>query len=118
MQLSLLVIKTHHIERLKQFYESIGLSFQEEKHGNGPVHFTAFIQNIVFEIYPLPPSIEIADTTTRLGFQVGNLDVFIQHMKATGTQIIKEPRPTQWGYLALVKDPDGRVIELIQSSKS
>jgi lactoylglutathione lyase len=114
MQLSLLVIKSHQIEQLKQFYEKLGLNFQEEKHGTGPVHYSALIQNTVFEIYPLPLSIEIADTTTRLGFHVENLDILIQHMKAIGIQVINDPKSTQWGYLAMVKDPDGRSIELTQ----
>ncbi len=68
MQLSLVVIRTHQPERVKGFYEALGLQFREEKHGNGPVHFSAGVGQTVFEVYPLPTSIEKVDATTRLSF--------------------------------------------------
>lgn len=115
MQLSLLVIKTHQPERLKQFYELLGLNFREEKHGEGPVHFSSFIQQTLFEIYPLPDSIDVADTTTRLGFSVENLIALTQYLKDAGFNLIAEPRKTEWGFRAVIKDPDGRSVELLQA---
>jgi predicted enzyme related to lactoylglutathione lyase len=114
MQFSLVVVKTNQLEIVKNFYEALGLRFQEERHGNGPIHFSANVQQTVFELYPLPKSIEKVDITTRLGFIVEQLDETIQRLKGAGVQIVTEPKHTEWGYGAVVKDPDGRSIELNQ----
>jgi hypothetical protein len=40
------------MEETKQFFQSIGLEFVEEKHGNGPAHWACEINGNVLEIYP------------------------------------------------------------------
>ncbi len=115
MQLSLVVIRTHQPERVKGFYEALGLQFREEKHGRGPIHFSARVGQTVFEVYPLPKSVEPVDATTRLGFTIEQLDETIRRMKAAGVPITAEPQQTEWGYGAVVKDPDGRSVELNQT---
>ena len=37
----------------RQFYETVGLAFVEEKHGEGPVHYAHAFPGLVLEIYPL-----------------------------------------------------------------
>ncbi|GAL86717.1 hypothetical protein MYP_3947 [Sporocytophaga myxococcoides] len=64
------------------------------------------------EIYPLPKSMEIADKTTRIGFTVTNLDEIIKILKDDNNKIVSEPANNEWGYSAVVKDPDGRSVEL------
>lgn len=115
MQLSLLVLKTPQPERLRDFYAGLGLHFRKERHGNGPVHFAAQAGDAVLEIYPLPPSVARADTTTRLGFRVGALDPVVEGMLAAGVNVVTGPQRTEWGYRAVVKDPDGRSVELTQA---
>jgi predicted enzyme related to lactoylglutathione lyase len=117
MQLSLVVIKTNQTQLVKSFYEALGLQFGEERHGNGPLHFSAHVGQTVFEIYPLPKSIEKADPTTRLGFTVEGLDETIRRLKAAGVPVATEPKRTEWGYGAVVKDPDGRSVELNQKQQ-
>jgi predicted enzyme related to lactoylglutathione lyase len=114
MQLSLLVLKTDQIERVRDFYAGLGLQFRKERHGTGPVHFAAEAGGIVLEIYPLPPSVAQADATTRLGFRVGALDPIIAGMVAAGVSMVAGPQRTEWGYRAVVRDPDGRCVELTQ----
>lgn len=46
------VIRADNIDRLKEFLEHFGLSFVEEKHGSGPVHYSCEVENRVLEIYP------------------------------------------------------------------
>ena len=114
--ISLLVIKTNQPEKQKTFYENFGLIFQKEKHGKGPEHFSTEIkeQDFVFEIYPLPKSQTIPDTTTRLGFRVDDLEKTIQAIIDLGGKIKTEIRKTPWGTLAVVEDLDGRSIEIYQ----
>jgi lactoylglutathione lyase len=49
-----------------------------------------------------------------LGFAVENLTDVVQSLKGIGIKIVTEPRKTAWGFQAVVKDPDGRSVELSQ----
>ena len=114
--IALLVIKTNQLEKQKSFYEKIDLVFQKEKHGNGPEHFSSTIetQNIVVEIYPLSKNQILPDTTTRLGFRVNDLEKTINAILEIGGEIKNEIQETEFGKLAVVKDFDGRSIEVYQ----
>lgn len=63
------------------------------------------------EIYPLPAE-RSADHTTRLGFGIGDVDKTVASLKSTGCRVIKSPKQTKWGYMAVVAGPDGRLVEL------
>jgi hypothetical protein len=69
----------------------------------------------VLEIYPLPDEGGAADATTRLGFGVERLADVVQALCQPGTVIASEPRQTVWGLRAVVRDPDGRAVELYQA---
>lgn len=109
--LALLVLKTHQIERLRSCYGILGIEFKEEQHGSGPMHFAGLVGELIFEIYPLKEG-EFADTTTRLGFTVSNLNETLERMTRAGVPIASDAKQTPWGYRAVVRDPDGRSVEL------
>lgn len=46
------VLRTDDIEAMKRFLENFGLTFVEEQHGDGPVHYSCETGEKVFEIYP------------------------------------------------------------------
>lgn len=48
-----LVVRTHEMERVKTFFEGLGLEFVEEQHGKGPVHYACEQNEHVLEIYPV-----------------------------------------------------------------
>lgn len=114
VSISLLVLKTHQLDRMVAFYSLLGIEFREEQHGSGPIHFASQLQSIVFEIYPLTEGSE-ADTTTRLGFAVTDLDRALESLIEHGFSETKNAMQTPWGYRALVRDPDGRTVELYQA---
>jgi lactoylglutathione lyase len=111
--LSLLVIKTPQVDRLREFYGMLGIAFTEEQHGNGPQHLAARLGTIVFENYPLGEG-ELPEQSTRLGFNVINLDATLDRLTAGGFSMVAPAKHTQWGYRAVVRDPDGRAIELAE----
>ena len=49
---TVLVIKTHKVEKAVEFFTAFGMSFVKEKHGKGPEHYACEIDGKVFEIYP------------------------------------------------------------------
>ena len=110
MKLSLLVIRTHDLLRVKEFYELLGLTFKEEKHGKGPKHFAAILDDgLVFEIYPIKDPEQNPDKV-RLGFKIKYLYKLINKLRDNGVGPISQPIPNS--YSILIKDPDGRTIEL------
>ncbi|MCC7420216.1 MAG: VOC family protein [Planctomycetaceae bacterium] len=112
--LSLAVLKTRQVNALRKFYGSLGIEFAEEQHGKGPVHFAGQVGSVVLEVYPLPDDGTPADSSTRLGFTVARLAEVVEALKALDTPVVTEPQATQWGLRALVRDPDGRAVELYQ----
>jgi catechol 2,3-dioxygenase-like lactoylglutathione lyase family enzyme len=113
-KLNLLVLKTHDLPRLRNFFAPLGLAFVEEQHGKGPVHFAAHCGDLVLELYPLPDDASVPDATTRLGFAVADLEATLQGLRALGAEVVREPRATAWGRQAVVRDPDGRSVELTE----
>lgn len=111
ISLTLLVLKTHQMDRLLAFYQALGIEFTEEQHGKGPRHHAGRVGDVVIEIYPLPDE-GTADSSARLGFSVGNLAEVVQALQSIDTPVVKQPTQTAWGLQTVVKDPDGRSVEL------
>lgn len=112
--LSLLVLKTRQMDSLRKFYGALGIDFSEEQHGKGLVHWAGRVGDVVFEIYPLPDAMSSADSATRLGFTVANVIEIVEALQALDIAVVTKPQMTEWGFRAVVRDPDGRAVELCQ----
>ncbi len=112
MEINLIVIRTTQPKALAEFYSQLGIKFDYHRHGNGSWHYSAEIGKLVFEIYPLMKDQETADKSLRLGFEVEHLDELIERLRTNGTEVVHEPKESEYGYVAVVKDLDGRQIEL------
>lgn len=112
--LRLIVIRTTDLSRSALFYRSLSIELTEERHGKGPLHLTAKLGELVLEIYPAKTPSE-ADAGTRLGFAVGDLPETIHQLKSQNVEIVQETEQSPWGLRAIIKDPDGRLVELYQS---
>lgn len=112
--LSLVVLKTRQVDALQKFYGSLGIELAQEQHGKGPVHFAGRLGDVVLEIYPLPEDGTPVDATTRLGFVVARLVEVVEALSALHTLVVTEPQTTEWGFRSVVRDPDGRAVELYQ----
>ncbi len=111
-ELNLIVIRSDDIDSAAEFYRMIGLPIVEERHGSGPRHYAAELGKLVFEIYPLGKRKSTQDV--RLGFFVLSLDDTIWALDET-TVIKQPPARTERGYMAVIEDPDGHIVELIQT---
>lgn len=109
MKINLLVLRTSKLEELRGFYENLGANFQKEKHGNGPEHYAATLADgFVLEIYPIRDG-AISDNNLRIGLKVDDIEKALGLLDQAAT-----PKQSPWGLRAIVRDPDGRTIELIQ----
>ena len=112
VSLTFLILKTRQVEQLRLFYQALGIELTEERHGKGPVLFAGRAGDVVIEVYPLPDDGTPIDSSTRLGFTVENLTDVVQALQSIGTKIVTAPQETAWGFQAVVRDPDGRAVEL------
>lgn len=111
--LNLVVLRSPDLPRAVAFYSRLGLQFARHRHGNGPEHFAAELGDGVFELYPLAPD---GPTTlgTRIGFSVPSLDAAVAAISDFPNAIVSPPKDSKWGRRAVVSDPDGHRVELLQ----
>jgi catechol 2,3-dioxygenase-like lactoylglutathione lyase family enzyme len=113
--LKLLVLRTSQLDAARAFYEAVGITFTEEQHGEGPVHYAGRCGAALVELYPLRPA-STPDHTTRLGLDVEDLQQVMIALGRLGTPILSPPEESARSIVvrAFVRDPDGRVVELYQ----
>jgi catechol 2,3-dioxygenase-like lactoylglutathione lyase family enzyme len=111
--LNLVVLRSPDTARAVEFYSRLGLRFTLHQHGNGPEHFAAELGDSVFELYPL--SADGSPTLgTRIGFSVPSLDSAIAALSDYLDVVISPPKDSPWGRRAVIADPDGHRVELLQ----
>jgi predicted enzyme related to lactoylglutathione lyase len=110
--LNLVVLRSPNMERTALFYSQLGICFERERHGTGPEKLAAQLGPVVLEVYPQdhePDSMEV-----RLGFRVTSVEGAVEAVRRGGGVVLEQPRPTPWGYRAVLADPDGRQVEVSQ----
>lgn len=112
MHLKLLVIRTPALEDLVQFYTQLGLQFDHHQHDSGPFHYSCMIDQMVLEIYPLAKGQSVVDPHLRLGFAVDDFERRMFNLEQLNVKFISTPTQTDFGWMCVVQDPDGRKIEL------
>jgi len=109
--LNLLVLRADKPDELVPFYEALGVTFKVERHGKGPEHYSGACGEALLEIYPSLPGESTA--ATRLGFIVDDVEQVCLAAGSLGS-IVKEPSHTQWGIRAVLADPIGHKVEVVQ----
>lgn len=109
-RLSLIVLRSPQLDRVKAFYEALGLAFVPEKQGGGPDHFSAALGDVVLELYPSGKDADVSDL--RLGFEIKSLAEAIPRLLALGVDV-----PEIADRSVVVTDPDGRRVELSEGGK-
>lgn len=115
MDLRLLVLRTTDMKLLAKFYEQLGFSFEYHKHGNSPYHYSTSIGKTVIEIYPLAKGQTEPDKNLRLGFEVNDFEQVVIDLKESGVSFSMEPQQTDFGFMTIVIDPDGRKVEVYKA---
>lgn len=79
MKINLIVIRTANLDIILKFYNMLGLCFIEEKHGNGPIHYSCSLDGVVLEIYPATNAYPV-DQSTSLGFSIPSITTMIEQL--------------------------------------
>jgi predicted enzyme related to lactoylglutathione lyase len=117
VSLSLLMLRATHLGATLDFYRRLGLLFVEEQHGNDPVHYSSSLAGTVLELYPEAAEAQ-PDNKVRIGFNVPSIEETLRTLEETGVKVLSPPKQTQWGYRAVVFDPDERTIEITETKNS
>ena len=112
--LNLVVLRSPDIARAATFYSRLGLQFRQHRHGSGPEHFAAELPGGgVFELYPVTDG--ASTLGTRVGFRVPSVDDAVAALSDYPGAVVSAPRDSEWGRRAVVADPDGHRVELVQT---
>ena len=114
IRLCLAVLRSADIARAVAFYSRLGLRFSQHRHGSGPDHFSAELPGAVFEIYPAAPN-GPSTLGTRVGFQVPSVDAALAALEDYHGAVLSPAKDSEWGRRAVVADPDGHRVELLES---
>ncbi|MFN7141129.1 MAG: VOC family protein [Limisphaerales bacterium] len=114
LALNLVVLRSADLARAEVFYSKLGFEFSRHSHGNGPEHLAAELAGGVFEIYPLSGN-GVSTAGTRIGFRVPSVDKALKALSEFPNSIVTRAQDSEWGRRAVVMDPDGHKVELVES---
>jgi lactoylglutathione lyase len=115
--LSLVVLRSANIELAAAFYSKLGLVFKLHRHGKGAEHYAAEMPGFVFELYPLTAD-GLTTTGSRIGFTVPSIDEVIASLNDYPNAVVSAAKDSEWGRRAVIADPDGHRIELLERQGS
>ena len=108
----LIVLYTQQIEANQSFYESLGIEFEANQHGDGPIHMSGKLGDTVFELYPCTDPNMV--TQIRLGLMADSSSQLTETDKQHLNNLADTVHPFDNGQTYLVlTDPDGRKIEFL-----
>ena len=113
-KLNLVVLRVTDLERSKRFYEALGVALVLEKHGGGPEHYAAADSAAVFELYRCGSA--PATSTLRIGFRVSSMAAAMSKLELLDAAVVSRPSASAWGLRAVIVDPDGNLVELVEDS--
>ena len=94
------------------FYAQFGISFIEERHGSGPVHFAFQSSGFAIELYPAKDGAPPGGTGTVVGFEVNDADQVSAIAASQGIEVVEDLKMTAMGRRVIIRDPDGRQVFL------
>lgn len=118
---SAIVLWTARPREVVAFYGALGLPLLAEQHEDGPPHWACEIAGVHFAIHEQdegdspPPEYQSAGASL-LGFEVDALDAVYLAAKTVGARVLIRPEEVPWGRRAVVLDPDGRTVELNETT--
>jgi predicted enzyme related to lactoylglutathione lyase len=114
--LKLVVLRVSELDKSARFYRALGFHLKLEKHGSGPEHYSCNAGAVMLELYPVTKAVS-EPGAVMLGFEVASIIETLRSVTEQGGSVISGPTETKWGLRAVVLDPDGYKLEMIESNK-
>ncbi|WP_422040294.1 VOC family protein [Roseibium sp.] len=107
MMIKFITLYARDIHKTAKVYECLGANFDEEQHGEGPVHLACETNGQVLEIYP---GLETSSRSALLGFEVTDLEQTKKNLENAGAVIIRDIAIVADALRLIASDPDGREL--------
>jgi lactoylglutathione lyase len=114
MDLKLIVIRSRDPKTLSIFYGLLRVYFEYHKHGNSRMHYSGKLGTAILELYPLAKGQRDADLYLRLGIATDDFEATVLRLRDENVFFESEPGNTDFGFMAIVQDPEGRKVEIYQ----
>ncbi|MEX1080970.1 MAG: hypothetical protein WEC99_03030 [Halofilum sp. (in: g-proteobacteria)] len=114
--IELMVIRVSDLERSRAWYEALGLEFQPEQHGKGPLHYACVLGGTVFELYPASEKNPVS-LGVRLGFSMQRIRERLVTPRLAEC-VVQQPAIIEGRLRAVLVDPDGIKIEVAEKHQA
>ena len=109
-----LVIATSQIKDILKFYESLGLTFKTKKITIGTEYYWTLANGLEIAFIEKPNVIMDTQPQYMLSFRVKNIDQTYHQFVSKSFIGIMDPTDFEEGRKAIIVDPDGRSVEIIE----
>ena len=99
---------------LLRFYSVLGFQFSQKNVDKGSRAWQGQLGEIGLEVFNIKETFSNRIPGVQMSFRVKGLEALVDQFRALRAQIMIEPLDTKTGQMAIVMDPDGRSVELIQ----
>ena len=114
-ELTSLIINTAHPEEMLQFYGRLGLEFECKQISKGGQCHRAFLGSVELTLYETKTPSASHRPDLQLTFRIQNLEKVCADLgQIKGVECLMDPTLLPDGNKAILLDPDGRAIELIE----
>lgn len=114
VKLRTIVMATSQISKTVSFYQILGLNFLKKNITLGGEIYSATLDDLELALLEKSNVEKLPQPNYMLSFKVENLDKLHEKMLSGGHISILEPTVFAEGKKAILLDPDGRSVELIQ----
>lgn len=114
-----LVLFSSRVRQTADFYRALGIDLADEDHGDGSPHAATDLGGVHFAVLDAEapsdrtPAWRAAGSSFP-GIYVESLDQTLTTLAKLGAPLLLAHQPRSWGCRAVVKDPDGRAVEINQ----
>lgn len=115
--LSSIIINTAHPEEMLRFYSRLGLHFEMKQVSKGGQCHKAYLGGVELTFFAVKETARAKSPDLQLTIRVGGLEAMVQELTSIeGVQCLLDPTHLPDGKKAILLDPDGRAVELIEAS--
>ncbi len=100
---------------LLRFYSILGFQFSQKAIDKGSSAWVGQLGEVNLEVFSVKESFSNNSPGVQMSFHVKSVENLIKAFREMKSQVMIEPMQTKNGIMAIVMDPDGRAIELLES---
>ncbi len=111
-----ITVNTPNLENMVRFYEVLGCEFSKVKVNNGGDLFRSALEGFELSLLSIKSAQMVGNPKVMMGFKVNNFESKIELLiSIPGVIFILDPTDMPDGRKAIIQDPDGHTVELLEN---